>query len=283
MHTEHHIRNVQRIVHDWKRQGLSVGFVPTMGNLHAGHLALVKAAKQRAERVVASIFVNPIQFGPNEDFDSYPRTLEQDAVALAEAGVQLLFAPSVNEMYPRGVEGQSRISVPGIGDLLEGESRPGFFTGVATVVGKLFNIVPADLAVFGEKDFQQLQVIHRMVADMNLPMEVVGVPSVREADGLAMSSRNGYLSEAERLQAPELYRVLCAVRDRLLAGESDYAAIEVEAAARLTATGFVPDYLTIRRSEDLLPPQATDRSLVVLAAARLGRTRLIDNISLEIQ
>jgi len=283
MHTEHHIRNVQRIVNDWKRQGLSVGFVPTMGNLHAGHLALVEAARQRADQVVVSIFVNPIQFGPSEDFDSYPRTLEQDAVALAEAGVHLLFAPSVNEMYPRGLEGQCRISVPGIGELLEGESRPGFFTGVATVVGKLFNIVPADLAVFGEKDFQQLQVIRRMVADMNLPMEVVGVPTRREADGLAMSSRNGYLNEAERRQAPELYRVLCSVRDRLRAGETNYSAIEAEAASRLVAAGLVPDYLTIRRSPDLQPPGAGDAQLVVLVAARLGTTRLIDNISLEIQ
>lgn len=283
MHTEHHIRNVQRIVNDWKRQGLSVGFVPTMGNLHAGHLALVEAARQRADRVVVSIFVNPIQFGPSEDFDSYPRTLEQDAVALAEAGVHLLFAPSVNEMYPQGRDAQTRVNVPGIGDLLEGESRPGFFTGVATVVGKLFNIVPADLAVFGEKDFQQLQVIRRMVTDMNLPMEVVGVPTRREADGLAMSSRNAYLDANERQQAPELYRALCRVRDRLLARESDYPAIEAEARAQLAAAGFVPDYLTIRRSSDLQSPQEGDIQLVILAAARLGTTRLIDNIPLEIQ
>jgi pantoate--beta-alanine ligase len=283
MHTEHHIRNVQRIVNDWKRQGLSVGFVPTMGNLHAGHLALVKAAGQRADRVVVSIFVNPIQFGPNEDFDSYPRTLEQDAVALAEAGIHLLFAPSVNEMYPDGREAQTRVSVPGIGDLLEGESRPGFFTGVATVVNKLFNIVPADLALFGEKDFQQLQVIRRMVADLNLSMEVVGVPTVREPDGLALSSRNGYLSPDERARAPGLYEVLCVVRDRLRAGEDDYAAIEAQATAQLAAKGFVPDYLAIRRDGDLQPAGAGDTRLVVLAAARLGTTRLIDNISLEIQ
>jgi pantoate--beta-alanine ligase len=283
MHTEHHIRNVQRIVHDWKRQGLSVGFVPTMGNLHAGHLALVERARQRADKVVVSIFVNPMQFGPSEDFDSYPRTLEQDAVALAEAGAHLLFAPSVNEMYPLGGDTQTRVSVPGVSDLLEGESRPGFFTGVATVVNKLFNIVPADLAVFGEKDFQQLHVIRRMVADLNIPMEVVGVPIVREPDGLAMSSRNGYLSTEERQQATGLYRVLCAVRDRLRSGATDFAALEAQAADELAAAGFVPDYLSIRQAESLQPAQAGDGSLVILAAARLGSTRLIDNITLEIQ
>lgn len=283
MHTEHHILNVQRSVRDWKRQGLTVGFVPTMGNLHAGHLALVKQAMQRAERVVVSIFVNPIQFGPGEDFDSYPRTLEQDALALAEAGVHLLFAPSVKEMYPQGQTGHTRISLPGIGDWLEGESRPGFFTGVATVVAKLLHIVPADVVVFGEKDYQQLQVVRRMVADLNLPIEVVGVATTREADGLAMSSRNGYLSAGERDKAPALYACLCWVRAQLQAGGREFSRIEAQARERLRSAGFEPDYLSIRRSTDLLPPEAGDAHLVVLAAARLGDTRLIDNISFEIQ
>jgi pantoate--beta-alanine ligase len=283
MHTEHHIKSVQRIVNDWRRQGLSVGFVPTMGNLHAGHLALVERARQLADKVVVSIFVNPIQFGPSEDYDSYPRTLEQDAVALAEAGVHLLFAPSVNEMYPLGSDTQTRVTVPGVSDILDGASRPGFFTGVATVVNKLFNIVPANLAVFGEKDFQQLHVIHRMVADLNLPLEVVGAPIVREADGLAMSSRNGYLSAEERRVAPTLYQVLCAARDRLRGGKTDFAAVEAEAVAELASAGFVPDYVAIHQAQSLQPAREGDSRLVILAAAHLGGTRLIDNITLEIQ
>lgn len=283
MHTEHHIKAVQNIVGDWKRQGLSVGFVPTMGNLHAGHLSLVDKAREHADKVVVSIFVNPLQFGPNEDFDSYPRTLEQDAAALAEAGVDLLFAPSVNEMYPHGRDGQTQISVPKLGDILEGASRPGFFTGVATVVNKLFHCVPADVAVFGEKDFQQLMVIRRMVTDLNLSMEIVGGPIMRENNGLAMSSRNGYLDAAQREQAAILYQTLCSVRERVKSGERDYPALERAACDSLNAAGFEPDYVTLRSANDLAPATDNSSSLVILAAAALGNTRLIDNISFEIQ
>ena len=283
MHIEHQIKSVQRIVRDWKRQGRTVGFVPTMGNLHIGHLSLVEKARRHTDKVVVSIFVNPLQFGPTEDFDSYPRTLEQDGAALAEAGVDLLFAPTVNEMYPQGQTQQTRVHVPQLGDILEGVSRPAFFTGVATVVNKLFNCVPADLAVFGNKDFQQLQVIRRMVTDLNLPMEILGGEIVREANGLAMSSRNGYLSSEEKAQAAALYQTLCGVRDSILAGAHDYAALEQQASVRLLSAGFSPDYLSIRSTQDLSPAVAESRSLVILAAAVLGKTRLIDNISFEIQ
>lgn len=283
MHSEHHINAVQRVVGDWKRQGLSVGFVPTMGNLHAGHLSLVAKARQHADKVVVSIFVNPLQFAPNEDFDSYPRTLEADGAALAEAGVDLLFAPSVNEMYPHGRDGQTQVSVPQLGDILEGASRAGFFTGVATVVNKLFHCVPADVAVFGEKDFQQLMVIRHMVADLNLPIEIKGGAIVREDNGLAMSSRNNYLDDEQRTQAALLYQTLCAVRQRVESGEHDYARLEQEAHERLLAAGFKPDYVTLRSVLDLSPAREESRSLVILAAASLGNTRLIDNISFEIQ
>ena len=283
MHTEHHIKAVQKIVADWKRQGLSVGFVPTMGNLHAGHLSLVAKARQHADKVVVSIFVNPLQFGPGEDFDSYPRTLDQDAIALAEAGVDLLFAPSINEMYPHGREGQTQVSVPDIGDILEGESRPGFFAGVATVVNKLFHCVPADLAVFGEKDFQQLMVIRRMVADLNLSIEIVGAAIVREDNGLAMSSRNGYLTAEQKEQAAVLYTTLCLFREWVESGQRNYPALEQKAAESLAAAGFKPDYVSLRSADDLSPASDNSVTLVILAAASLGNTRLIDNISFKIQ
>lgn len=283
MHSEHHIKAVQRIVGDWKRQGLSVGFVPTMGNLHAGHLSLVAKARQHTDKVVVSIFVNPLQFGPAEDFDSYPRTLEQDAVALAEAGVDLLFAPSVNEMYPHGRDGQTQVNVPLLGDVLEGASRPGFFRGVATVVNKLFHCVPADVAVFGEKDYQQLLVIRRMVEDLNLPIEIIGGQIVREDNGLAMSSRNGYLSDEQRNQAAALYQALRAVREQIEMGQRDFLGLEQQACEYLQKNGFRPDYVSIRSATDLSPATENSLSLVILAAASLGNTRLIDNISFEIQ
>ncbi|MBD3609899.1 MAG: pantoate--beta-alanine ligase [Gammaproteobacteria bacterium] len=283
MHTEHHIKQVQHIVRDWQRKGLTVAFVPTMGNLHDGHLALVDKAGQLADKVVVSIFVNPIQFGPNEDFDSYPRTLEQDAVQLVDHGADLLFAPSVAEMYPQGRDNQTRITVPELSELYCGAFRPGFFTGVATVVNKLFNIVPADIAVFGEKDFQQLHIIRRMVFDLNLSMDIVGVPTRRESNGLAMSSRNGYLSETERETAAEIYRTLVVARQRILDGENDFADIEQAAINLLQQAGFKTDYFVICNALTLQAAQAGDTSLVILVAAHLGSTRLIDNISIEIQ
>jgi pantoate--beta-alanine ligase len=271
------VAELRQRVAAWRRSGARVAFVPTMGNLHLGHLTLVRVARTQADRTVASIFVNPLQFGPREDLAAYPRTLERDREMLAAEGTDLLFAPAVEAVYPRGQEVQTRVEVPGLSGILCGASRPGHFTGVATVVCELFNMVQPDLAVFGEKDFQQLLVIRRMTEDLSLPVEIQGVPTVREADGLALSSRNGYLTADERGRAPAIYRALQAARDRLVEGTAMDA---VEAAGReaLSRAGLVPDYFSVRRSEDLAEPQAADRELVVLAAAHLGKARLIDNL-----
>ena len=265
---------------NWRRAGQQVAFVPTMGNLHAGHLALVREALRLADRVVVSIFVNPLQFGPTEDFGAYPRTLEQDRALLEAAGTHLLFAPPVAAVYPRGQAEQTRVEVPGISDILCGASRPGHFVGVATVVCKLFNMVQPDLAIFGEKDFQQLLVIRLMTEDLSLPVGIRGLATVREPDGLAMSSRNGYLTHEERARAPALYQTLLRAGERLRAGVV-IPEVERLAAGEIVAAGFGPDYFSVRRSGDLGPAGIEDRDLVVLAAARLGRARLIDNLCLQ--
>jgi pantoate--beta-alanine ligase len=262
----------------WRAAGERVAFVPTMGNLHQGHLTLVREALGRAERVVASLFVNPLQFGAGEDLDAYPRTLEQDRRLLEETGCDLLFAPAASVVYPRGQSGQTRVAVPGLSEILCGATRPGHFVGVATVVCKLFNMVQPDVALFGEKDFQQLLVIRRMVEDLNLPVEIVGVPTVREPDGLAMSSRNGYLSAEERARAPALYRSLTQAAQSLRQG----VAIEEVARAAVAAlreSGLTPDYVAVRRADDLGPADEDDVNIVILGAAALGRARLIDNLS----
>lgn len=267
----------------WRQAHERIAFVPTMGNLHDGHLRLVERAFRFAERVVVSIFVNPMQFGEGEDYASYPRTPEKDGAKLAEAGVDLLFAPTVEEMYPDGYRSATRVEVAGLSEILCGAVRPGHFAGVATVVTKLFNLVQPDVAVFGEKDFQQLTVIRRMVADLCFPVDVLGVPTVREADGLAMSSRNSYLTPKERSRAPALYRALCEAGERVQRGEMDLGAIEAEGLEKLRAAGFTPDYFTVRRAQDLMPAGAGDRELVILAAGRLGRTRLIDNLPISLK
>jgi len=282
MELVHRITTVRERVRAWHREGLRVALVPTMGNLHRGHLSLVTAGLARADRLVASVFVNPLQFGPTEDFGRYPRTLERDCELLDGVGAQLLFAPAADEMYPRGVEQTAVVDVPGLADLLEGQFRPGHFAGVATVVTKLLNIVAADVAVFGEKDFQQLSVIERLVADLCLPVEVVAAPTVRDPDGLALSSRNQYLSPEERSLAPRLYAALCTAREQLMAGERDWAGVESAGLRALAGAGFAADYFAVRRQSDLLPPAADDDSLVVLAAARLGTTRLIDNLRVRL-
>ncbi len=278
MNTVAAIAEVRRQVAAWHRAGEAVAFVPTMGNLHEGHLVLVDRARDYAPHVVVSIFVNPIQFVAGEDFDSYPRTPQADADKLAARGVELLFMPDEAEMYPGGREGVTQVEVPGISHVLCGASRPGHFRGVATVVSKLFNIVQPDVALFGEKDYQQLAVLKRMVADQCMPVEVVGVPTVRDPDGLAMSSRNGYLSAEERSRAPVLYRTLKELAERLEAGERDLPVLEQAARERLERAGFVPDYIAVRRAADLAEPAPGERKLVILAAARLGRARLIDNL-----
>ena len=265
----------------WRREGLRVAFVPTMGNLHAGHVSLIETARRHGDRFVASIFVNPMQFGPNEDFAHYPRTPAQDARMLAEAGCDLMFMPDVGEMYPNGSERATRIEVPGLSSILCGEFRPGHFEGVATVVAKLFHIVEPDVAVFGEKDFQQLTVIRRMVADLCLPVTIVGAPTVREPDGLAMSSRNQYLTDEERGRAPLIHQTLLAAVARLRGGDRDFTAIERAGSERLEGAGFRPDYFAVRRADDLGSPDADTRHFVVLTAARLGRARLIDNLQVS--
>lgn len=265
----------------WRGNGERIAFVPTMGNLHAGHLRLVAEARARAARCVASIFVNPLQFGAGEDFQSYPRTPAEDAAQLATAGVDVLFAPGVDAMYPAGTASQLRIEVGSLGDILCGRSRPGHFSGVATVVVKLFNIVQPDVALFGEKDYQQLVVIRRTVADLCIPVAIVGVGTVREADGLAMSSRNSYLNATERAQAPALYRSLLALADHLHGGADDYAQLTHKAIEQLQAAGLQPEYVSVRRAADLVEAAPGDHDLVILAAARLGKTRLIDNVKIK--
>ncbi|BCX82448.1 pantoate--beta-alanine ligase [Methylomarinovum caldicuralii] len=271
------IADLRACLEEWRRAGQRIVLVPTMGNLHEGHLQLVDTARRCSDRVVVSIFVNPLQFGPGEDYDRYPRTLEADCAKLETRGADLVFAPPVAEIYPRPLAESTFVEVPGITEILCGASRPGHFRGVATVVAKLFNIVQPDVAVFGEKDYQQLQVIRRLVADLNFPVEIVGVPIVREADGLALSSRNGYLTPEERARAPLLYRSLCQARDAIAAGERDFAALCRRQRESLEEAGFRPDYFEIRRP-DLGEAGPDDRPLMILAAAWLGRTRLIDNL-----
>jgi pantoate--beta-alanine ligase len=274
------IAAVRARVRGWHREGLRVAFVPTMGNLHAGHVSLIEAARQRGDRFVASIFVNPMQFGPNEDFAHYPRTPQQDERMLAAAGCSLMFTPEVGEIYPHGAERATRVEVPGLSRMLDGEFRPGHFEGVTTVVAKLFHIVEPDVAVFGEKDFQQLTVIRRMVAELCMPVEIVAAPTVRDADGLAMSSRNQYLTAAERALAPRIYATLEQAAVRLRSGEADFASIERAGVQALTQAGFAPEYFAVRQAADLASPTPAARTLVVLTAARLGKARLIDNVQI---
>lgn len=278
MQTHETIEQLRDVLAGWRRDGERIAFVPTMGNLHAGHLSLVTRAREMADRVVVSIFVNPLQFGPGEDLETYPRTPREDAEKLRQAGVDLLFLPLETEIYPRGREGVTFVEVPGISDILCGASRPGHFRGVATVVAKFFNIVQPDVACFGEKDYQQLTVLRRMVADLNIPVEVVGVASAREVDGLAMSSRNGYLTAEERRIAPQLHLCLQGLADRIRSGEREWAQLEQQAAERLAGTGLRPDHVSIRRAADLDLPNGADTELVILAAAFLGKVRLIDNL-----
>lgn len=282
MQTVHTLAELRAQVATWRRAGLRVALVPTMGNLHTGHIRLVEVARQQADRTVASIFVNPTQFGANEDFGSYPRTLAADSDQLKAVGLDLLFAPSVAEVYPRGLEQMTRVEVPALSHILCGASRPVHFGGVATVVSKLFNMALPDVALFGEKDWQQLLVIRRLTVDLNFPVEIVGVPTVREADGLAMSSRNGYLTADERTAAPTLYATLQATGQRLVAGERDFATLQGEAYRRLEQAGFKPDYFELRRADDLQEPAPGDRHLRLLAAAWLGRARLIDNCTVTL-
>jgi pantoate--beta-alanine ligase len=265
----------------WRMRGQRIALVPTLGNLHAGHYSLVTLAREHADVVVASVFVNPTQFGPNEDFARYPRTPDADAAGLAASGCDALFMPAVEEMYPYGAANTVRISVPGFDNVLEAAVRPGHFDGVATVVAKLFNLVRPDVAVFGRKDYQQLLVIRRLTRDLAYPIEIVDAPTLREPNGLAMSSRNQYLDAEQRQRAAVIHATLQSMRKAVRAGGQELAAIEEAAEMSLRKAGFQPDYSVIRRADDLgVPAEGESGSLIGLIAARLGSTRLIDNFLL---
>ena len=280
------VAELKREITRLRALGRRIAFVPTMGNLHAGHRHLLEQARQHADVVVASIYVNPLQFGPEEDFSSYPRTPDQDRALLEAAGVELLFFPDDGVIYPRGRDYSTRIELPGISDILCGASRPGHFRGVATVVHRLFQLVTPDVALFGKKDYQQLLVIRLMTADFGLPIEIIGVDTVREPDGLARSSRNAYLTPTERQIAPILYTTLKAFAGQILSQGfkyADFSTGEAQAMQQLTTAGLRPDYVSVRRQDDLALPASEDRKLVILAAAWLERTRLIDNLELELK
>ncbi len=259
----------------------TLALVPTMGNLHAGHLSLVETAKTLADQVMVSIFVNPLQFGPNEDFDAYPRTLDADLARLAEVGCDLVFAPSASTLYPEGQNHQTRVLVPQVSEGLCGSKRPGHFEGVATVVSKLFNLTQPQVACFGEKDYQQLSVIRKLTQDLNFPIQIVGVPTCRDADGLALSSRNQYLSSKERSIAPGLFATLQQTAAALTTGNRQFHHLEEDARAHLAELGFAPDYYEIR-ALDLTAPKVDASAWVILAAAFLGKTRLIDNLEVRL-
>jgi pantoate--beta-alanine ligase len=280
MNTVKTVRELRAAVARARSEGKRIALVPTMGNLHSGHIALVTKAVQRADFVIASIFVNPLQFGPSEDLASYPRTLAADQEQLLQAGCHLLFTPTVDEMYPHGMTDQTIVRVPVVSEGLCGGSRPGHFDGVSTVVSKLFNMVQPDIAIFGQKDFQQLAVVSALVRDLNMPIQIIGEPTVRAADGLALSSRNGYLSGDQRAAAPALYRVIKQVGDALRSGEPNHDQLLSDGVKALESAGFRPDYLEIRNAVSLRPATPDDRDLVVLGAAFLGKTRLIDNLHL---
>lgn len=263
-----------------RQQSNSISFVPTMGNLHAGHMALVEHANKASDCIVASIFVNPMQFSQNEDLDAYPKTLEADQQLLQARGVKYLFAPTAREMYPQGISTQ--VQIPVLSNLYCGASRPGHFVGVATICAKLFNIVQPDFAVFGEKDFQQLTIIRHMVRDLCIPVNIIGVQTGRAEDGLALSSRNGYLSDKERQIAPALYQALHNAADKIKAGERNYAEVESSAQQQLSEAGFTPDYFHVLNKETLDTASFADQDIIILAAAQLGKARLIDNLFIDL-
>ncbi|MEM1113771.1 MAG: pantoate--beta-alanine ligase [Pseudomonadota bacterium] len=274
--------SLQAALRKSRQAGQTIAFVPTMGNLHEGHLDLVRRARAMADVVVVSIFVNPLQFGPNEDLDNYPRTLTADKEKLFAEGAQILYTPDASEIYPEGLHSQTRVSVPDLGDTLCGSSRPGHFDGVTTVVSKLFNIVQPDFAIFGEKDFQQLSIVRKMVADLCMPIEIVGVRTARDADGLALSSRNGYLNTDQRALAPLIHETLMSCREAIAGGFDNFLQLESHARMKLLQAGFEPDYFAIRDARTLLAVNDDTEEVAILAAARLGSTRLIDNVRLAL-
>ncbi|KZX56975.1 pantoate--beta-alanine ligase [Halioglobus sp. HI00S01] len=282
MRTYNNAAQLQAALGKLRREGQTIAFVPTMGNLHEGHLDLVRKARALCDIVVVSIFVNPLQFGANEDLDAYPRTMAADKEKLFSEGAQVLYAPGVEDIYPEGMAVQTVVQVPDLGDTLCGSSRPGHFDGVTTVVNKLFNIVQPDVAAFGEKDFQQLSIVRKMVRDLCMPVKVVGVPTRRDEDGLAMSSRNGYLTGAEREIAPLLHETLNNCREAIACGFDNFLQLESHARMKLLQAGFEPDYFAIRDARTLRAVTEDSEEIAILAAARLGSTRLIDNVRLSL-
>ncbi len=282
MNIANSVDELRAVVAGWRRAGETISFVPTMGNLHDGHITLLLKARELATRSVVSIFVNPIQFGRGEDYAKYPSTLESDKQKLQAAGLDLLFAPDLNELYPGGIEEDTRVTVPGLSSILCGQYRPGHFSGVATVVTKLLMNVQPDLALFGDKDYQQVMVIKQMVHDLLMPVKILGQPIVREADGLAMSSRNSYLNAAERALAPQIFQAMNRAREKTLLQNTSLIAIETAGMAELASAGFRPEYFSIRRAQDLSAPQVGDTTLQLLVAAWLGPARLIDNLRIEL-
>lgn len=272
------INDLRAQIRQWRLAGERIAFVPTMGNLHNGHFRLVDIARQHADRVIVSIFVNPMQFGANEDLDNYPRTLEQDCAGLTAHNADAVFTPTPDMMYPRGLDVQTYVEVPLLGDRHCGQSRTGHFRGVSTIVCKLFNLVQPDVACFGQKDYQQLAIIRQMVTDLSLPIEIIGVPTERAADGLALSSRNGYLTAEQKAQAPALYQTLQWLKQQITSGQHNYRQLEQLAAERLNNSGFKTDYLNISDRNTLEPATTAEQPKVILAAAYIGNTRLIDNI-----
>lgn len=275
------VADVRARIRAWRGAGERIAFVPTMGNLHAGHMSLLSAARFRADRVVASIFVNPLQFGPADDFLRYPRTPTEDSMLLSEAGCDLLFAPTVEQIYPDGGSQPTLITVRGLSEGLCGAFRPGHFEGVATVVAKLFGIVAPDVAIFGEKDFQQFAVISQMTRDLAIPVQVIGAPTVRAPDGLALSSRNRYLSAEERARAPAIHAALLAIARRIGAGEEDFEALEADGRRMLEEQNLKTDYFSVCDAHTLKPPTRLSTDLVVLTAVRMRGARLIDNLQVR--
>lgn len=282
MKSVYSVEDLRAQVATWRRAGESISFLPTMGNLHDGHISLLLKARELAIRSVVSIFVNPIQFGRGEDYAKYPSTLDADKAKLEAAGLDLLFAPNLDALYPGGIEEDTRVTVPGLSSILCGQFRPEHFSGVATVVAKLLMNVQPDIALFGEKDYQQVLVIKQMVHDLLIPVTILGQPIVREADGLAMSSRNAYLSQAERALAPLIHQTMQVARGKVLAQKASTIAIETAGMAELAAAGFRPEYFSLRRASDLGAPQPGDTCLQLLVAAWLGPARLIDNLRIEL-
>lgn len=279
MKTVNNINELRQQINEWRQQGLKIAFVPTMGNLHQGHISLVDEAHKHADKIVASIFVNPMQFGANEDIDKYPRTLEADQEKLVAAGTDLLFTPTPQIIYPKGLDKQSFVEVPNVSEGYCGESRPGHFRGVATVVCKLFNLVQPDVACFGLKDYQQVQVIQTMVEDLSMPIEIVPVPTVREESGLALSSRNGYLSDEEKKIAPALYQNMQWLAESIQTS-TDFIGLARQAAKFIDNAGMKTDYIHICHARTLQPASEDDKDLVILAAAHCGSARLIDNLQI---